>query len=100
MRGNRNSASEDDVGLIHNGINKLLLKQQKRMLEMIDDDGVDPLALIDSRTMSAHMKWVAQNEIGYSASESDEKDLFEQQMKDIRNRAADATKKLRVVGDD
>lgn len=100
MRSNKNSASEDEVGLIHRGINKLLGLQQTRMLEMIEEEGVDPLALIDSKTMSAHMKWVAQNEIGYSASESEEQDLFANQLKDIKNKANAKANMLKVVGDD
>lgn len=100
MRSNKNSASEDEVGLIHRGINKILGHQQRRVLEMIEGEGVDPLAIIDSKTMSAHMKWVAQNEIGYSASESEEQDLFAKQMQDIKNKANAATQRLKVVGDD
>lgn len=99
-RENRNSATEDEVGIIHKGINRILTLQQKRILQMIEEEDYDALAVVDPKVVTAMMNWVKQNDIGYAPSESEEKDLFAAQLKNIQNKANKATARLRAVGDD
>lgn len=96
---NSNSASEDDIGSLHNGINRLLSRQQERMFELLDED-VDPLAVINEKTMRMQMKWVEQNEIGYKPSESEEASQFKDRISKIREEAKRKTAQLRVVNED
>lgn len=97
---NKNSATEDELGYIHKGINRIFSHQQRRILEMIEEEDFDALAVVDPKLMTAMMNWVKQNDIGYKLSESEEKDLFKEQLKNIQNKANKATARLRVVGDE
>ncbi len=72
-RPNKKSASEDELGVIHNMTTKLHTLRLKRMLELISD-GADPEDVMgDGKALQAAGKWAAdQNSVTAAQPEMDE----------------------------
>jgi len=68
MATNKRSASEDDVGLLHNAITKGFTAKVGHMLEQFEEaeeagDNVGKMMAIDTRDLAAAAKWVQANEV-------------------------------------
>lgn len=99
-RPNSKSATEDELGLVHNLTTKLHILRLKKMLEQINA-GIDVEAVIgDGKALSAAGKWAAdQNSITCAAPEASEETELAQQLRTIkeRTRANQATGTSNVI---
>ncbi|UOW66403.1 terminase small subunit [Aeromonas phage vB_AspA_Tola] len=62
VKGNKNSASEDDMGELHGLITTVFTRHLKRINELLDA-GADPSIIVDPMKMSNPIKWVQANGI-------------------------------------
>lgn len=99
-RPNKNSATEDELGLVHKLTTKLHVLRLQKMVEQIQG-GIDVEAVIgDGKALSAAGKWAAdQNSITCAAPESSEETELAQQLRTIkeRTRANQATGTSNVI---
>ncbi len=86
---NKNAATEDELGEIHNLTTQLYLRRLKRMVELAND-GIDIEAVIgDGKVLQAASKWVADmNNITSAAPESDEESELGRQLQAIKDKQA------------
>lgn len=84
-RPNKRSASEDELGEIHNLTTKLHAIRLRKMIEAINS-GLDPEAVIgDGKALQAAGKWAAdQNSITASQPEMDEETELAKQLDAIK----------------
>lgn len=101
-KSNKNSASEDEVGVIHNLTTKLHTLRLKKMIDLISQ-GADPEDVIgDGKALGAAGKWAAdQNSVTSSLPEMDDESDLAKQLKEIRmkqlNNGARATGTSNVI---
>jgi len=86
---NKNAATEDELGEIHNLTTNLYLKRLRAMVKMIDE-GLDVEAVIgDGKVLQAASKWVADmNNITCAAPESDEESALGKELAAIKAKQA------------
>lgn len=93
-RPNKNSATEDELGLIHSLTTRLHAARLKTMLEQINS-GVDAEAVIgDGKALAAAGKWAAdQNSITAAQPEMDEETELAQALAKIKQEQGGAADK-------
>lgn len=92
-RGNKNSASEDEVGLIHKGINRAYLLATSHMLKKMEEaiESDDPVLMdiaINDRLLSSATKWVALNEVTCALPEEQQDSPLKKQLSEIKKKQA------------
>ncbi len=101
-RPNKNSASEDELGIIHNMTTKLHALRLKKMLELITQ-GADPEDVIgDGKALQAAGKWAAdQNAVTAAQPEMDAESQLAKDLEAVRksqfNKGARATGTNNVI---
>lgn len=85
-RPNKNSATEDELGLVHKLTTVLHVKRLQKMLDQINQ-GIDVEAVIgDGKALAAAGKWAAdQNSITCAAPEMQEETELAQKLRAIKN---------------
>lgn len=72
QRNNKNSATEDELGVLHKSITKCMTAVAEQMLEGLEE-GLDPDLVVDFRKIEAMQKWVSdRNGITVAAPEANE----------------------------
>ena len=77
-KGNKNSSSEDDLGLLHQLITKCHTLKTKAMLKLVESmedleySEEEIIAAISSRDLTSSQKWVEYNQVGCLVAEDDE----------------------------
>lgn len=73
MKTNKNSATEDQLGVLHSAITRAFQRKINVMLEVADDPekADEILFAIDEKTLSAAANWVLKNEITCQQPEVD-----------------------------
>jgi hypothetical protein len=77
MSSNKNSATEDRIGVLHELITKCHNIKAQAMIDMVDDlvrDGAEPEEvgmLINARDLSTMQKWVEYNGVSCKLAEDD-----------------------------
>lgn len=86
-RPNKQSATEDELGLIHSMTTKLHIARLKHMLEQISN-GVDAEAVIgDGKALQSAGKWAAdQNYITAAQPEMDEESELAKRLEEIKEK--------------
>lgn len=84
-RPNKNAATEDEVGMVHNLTTKLYLKSLQAMVQKLED-GHDIESIIgDGKILTSAGKWAADmNSITTSAPEMDESSELNKELKKIK----------------
>lgn len=60
---NKNAATEDAVGYLHNAVTKLFTKKADAILEAIEESPDAAIALVSGKDLGAMCKWVLDNGI-------------------------------------
>lgn len=98
-RTNKNSASEDELGEIHNLTTKLHSLRLRQMIELIGQGAMAEDVIGDGKALQAAGKWAAdQNSITCSQPEMDEDTELAQQLYKIKK--AQEGKGARATGTD
>lgn len=90
-RSNKNSATEDEVGLIHKGINKAFLMATNHMLKKMEEaiKNEDDMAMsmaINDRLFNAATKWVQMNEVTCAMPEDETNNPLKKQLDAIKEK--------------
>ena len=84
-RSNKNSATEDELGLIHNLSTKLHIMRLQEMVRLIQDGGNVELVIGDGKALQAAGKWAADsNLITCAQPEMDEKSELSKRLAEIK----------------
>ena len=97
-KGNRMSATEDDLGILHKGITKAFTRKVEVMNKAFEEaeemgDQVGMQVAIDSRDLAAASKWVQANEITCSSPEDHGSNALKDQLEALKEK-----QKGKVVG--
>ena len=88
---NKNSASEDDLGLLHGLVSKVYTRRCQDMLDLMEA-GMEGDVAIDLRVVKAAAEWVTKNEIGCAPMEDDQQSALSGKLRKIQ-----ASQKGKVV---
>lgn len=93
-RSNKNSASEDEVGYIHNKTTKMWNLYLDHVLEMVQNNVVDIEAAIgDGKLLDKAGKWAAdQNNVTTSLPEQDQDSELSKKLADIKKKQLEGLK--------
>lgn len=81
---NKNAATEDQMGILHNAITKMFNKKADAILKTIEDDPDAAIALVSGKDLGAMAKWVLDNGVTcIPAAQTEESDLSKK-LKDIK----------------
>lgn len=90
-KSNKNSSSEDDIGLLHSIITKCHTLKSKSMLEaakelMYEGYTAEEIAIaINSRDLMSAQKWVEYNQVGCLVAEDDETSELSKDLKKLKS---------------
>lgn len=82
-KGNKNSATEDQLGRLHGLVSTAYTRRLEQMLELLEQ-GADADAVIDIRALQAAGKWVETNGIGCAPMEDDAQSELKARLDKIR----------------
>lgn len=90
-KGNKNSATEDEVGLLHKGITRAFTRKVQMMNDRFDiasedEDEAGMLLAIDTRDLAAAAKWVSMNEITHAEPENEENNELARKLKETQDK--------------
>lgn len=84
---NKNAATEDQMGILHNAITKMFNKKADAILKIIEDEPDAAIGLVSGKDLGAMAKWVLDNGVTcIPAAASEESDLSKK-IKAIKDRS-------------
>ena len=84
---NKNAASEDQLGILHNAITKLFNGKADALLRLIEEDPDAAIALVSGKDIGAMCKWVLDNGITAVPSEQLEQSELSKKLKAIKEKS-------------
>lgn len=86
MKTNKNSSTEDQLGVLHSSITRAFQRKIDVMLEVADDPekADEILFAIDEKTLSAAANWVIKNDITCAQPEVDEQSQLKKSLDAIK----------------
>jgi hypothetical protein len=91
-KSNKNAATEDAMGVLHNAVTRAFTKKVDRMLQESEEKPEDMLFIIDEKTLNAAANFLKNNEITCALPESDEASPLAKSLAAIR-----AKQKAKVI---
>lgn len=85
LKGNKHSASEDDVGLIHKLVTKVITKKLEKWMELIEHGG-DPDLIVDMKQLKSAIDWCNKNGIVCADPAAEENSKLGSTLADIKRK--------------
>ena len=85
VKSNKNSATEDDVGIIHQLVTKVITKKLQKWLSLIEQGG-DPELIVDMKQLKAAIDWCDKNGIVCADPAADSSNELGDQLAEIRRK--------------
>ena len=82
---NKNAATEDDVGYLHQAVTKLFTKKADALLNMIEDDPEIAAHVVNGKDIAAIAKWVLDNGITASPVASQETSALSKRLQKLKD---------------
>lgn len=82
---NKNAATEDDVGYLHQAVTKLFTKKADALLQMIEDDPELAAHVVNGKDIAAIAKWVLDNGITASPVASQETSALSKRLQKLKD---------------
>ena len=82
---NKNAATEDDVGYLHQAVTKLFTKKADALLQMIEGDPELAAHVVNGKDIAAIAKWVLDNGITASPVASQETSALSKRLQKLKD---------------
>lgn len=81
---NKNAATEDQMGVLHNAITRMFNKKADAILKLIEDEPEAAIALVSGKDLGAMAKWVLDNGITCIPAAKTEESELAKRLADIK----------------
>ena len=98
---NKNSATEDQLGEIHDLVTRVYSKRLGKMVDILENEegetSLEDIMSLDMKTVQAAAKWVESNGIGAKTADTDEESQLAKDLKKIQERHGNKIAHIREV---
>lgn len=98
-KGNKNAATEDEIGLLHSMVTKIFKKKLQHWLTLLDQGG-DADLIIDMKQLNNVIKFIGDNGVVAADPAASEKSELRDEIDEIKKRQQERLNVVPFIGDD